>query len=58
MFDKFKNWILKRKIPKNITRFRYASDGITKIPVNDDDEIKNYNYARNREKALKKKFGL
>jgi len=57
LLDRIRNWRLKHKIPKG-TRFRYAPNGLDKIFVDVDEEVKNYNYARNREKALRKKFGL
>jgi len=53
MFDRIKNWNLKRKIPKIYKdggRTRLAGDGITKIPVDENDEVKKYNYARKRQK--------
>jgi len=53
MFDKIKDWNLKRKVPKsqkNGGKFRYASNGIDKIFVNIDEEIEKYNYARKRQK--------
>jgi len=55
MFDKIRNWNLKRKIPKNQRnggKFRYAPNGIDKIPVNENDEVEKYNYARKRQKEL------
>ncbi len=53
MFEKIKNWRLKRKIPKNQKnggKFRYAGNGIDKIFVDVDKEVENYNYARKRQK--------
>jgi len=58
IFDKIKDWNLKRQIPKNQKgggKFRYASDGVTKIPVDENDEVKKYNYARKRQKEYDKK---
>ena len=51
MFDKIKTWRLKRKIPKNQKsggKFRYAPNGIDKIPVDEDREVKDYQDARKR----------
>jgi len=50
---------LKRKIPKNQrngAKFRYAPNGIDKILVDENDEVKKYNYARKRQKE-KDEFG-
>ncbi len=56
--DKIKNWRLKRKIPENQKaggKFRYAPNGIDKIPVDENEEVKMYNSAR---KKLKEKEDL
>ncbi len=53
MLDKIRNWRLKRKVPKG-ARFRYAPNGIDKIFVDIDKEVKNYNYARKRQKEKDK----
>ncbi len=53
LFDKIKDWRLKRKIPanqKNERRWRYAGNGITKIYLDDNKEVEMYNYARKRQK--------
>lgn len=53
IIDSIKNWRLKRKIPANQKhggKFRYAPNGIDKIPVNENDEVSKYNYARKRQK--------
>ena len=53
LLDLIKNWRLKRKIPetqKGKSRFRYSGDGITKIYLDDKQEVKMYNYARAQEK--------
>lgn len=59
IFDNiFINWRLKRKIPanqKNGGKFRYAPNGIDKIFVDIDNEVKLYNSAR---KKLKEKEEL
>ena len=57
MFEKIRNWRLKRKIPKNQKnggKFRYAPNGIDKIFVDIDEEIKTYNTARKRQKEKEK----
>ena len=57
MLDKIRNWRLKRKVPKsqkNGGKFRYAPNGIDKIFVDIDKEVKNYNYARKRQKEKDK----
>jgi len=51
LLDKIKHWNLKRKIPKsqrNGKKWRYAKDGVTKIPVNDNEELKKYELERKR----------
>jgi len=51
MFDKIKNWRLKRRVPKNQKnggKFRYAPNGIDKIFVDIDQEVKLYNSARQK----------
>ena len=53
LLDRIRNWRLMRSIPENQRdkhRWRYAGNGITKIFLNDNDEIKKYNYARKRQK--------
>jgi len=53
MFEKIKNWNLKRKIPKNQRnekRWRYKGNGIDIEYLNDDQEVKAYNLARKRQK--------
>jgi len=60
IFDKIKDWRLKRKIPENQKhggKFRYAPDGVTKIPVDENQEVKDYNRARKRQKE-KEDLGL
>jgi len=57
LLDRIRNWRLKHKVPKG-TRFRYAPNGLDKIFVDVDDEVRKYNYARKREKDLKKKHGI
>jgi len=55
MFDKIRNWRLKRKIPKNQKhggKFRYAPNGIDKIPVDENKEVENYNLARKKLKDI------
>ncbi len=57
LIDSIKNWRLKRKIPKNQKnggQFRYAPNGIDKIFVDIDEEIKAYNTARKRQKEKDK----
>jgi len=60
IIDKIQKWRLKRTIPELIKgkQYRYDSDGLTKIPVNEDQEVKDYQNARKREKELRKKFEL
>jgi len=51
LLDRIRNWRLKNKIPKYTGgQFRYDFDGLTKISVVDSEEVKKYNYARNRQK--------
>ncbi len=53
LFDLIKNWRLNRKIPENQkgkSRFRYSGNGIDKIYLDDQQEVKMYNYARDQEK--------
>lgn len=57
IIDKIQKWRLKRKIPKNQQnggKFRYAPNGIDKIFVDIDEEIKTYNTARKRQKEKDK----
>ena len=49
LLDRIRNWRLRTRVPKG-TRFRYAPNGIDKIFVNIDQEVKNYNLARKRQK--------
>jgi len=58
LIDRIRNWRLRRRIPENQRdqhRWRYAPNGIDKIYLNDDHEIKMYRYARRR---LKEKEDL
>ena len=60
MFENIKRWRLKRKIPE-ITKgkkWRYEADGITKVPVDEDNEVKDYQDARKRLKEQEKKYEL
>jgi len=53
LLDRIRNWRLKHKIPKKFRdggKFRYDVDGLTKIPVDDNEEIETYNLARKRQK--------
>ena len=55
MFDKIRNWNLKRKIPANQKdgkRWRYKGNGIDIEYLDDQKEVDSYNYAR---KKLKEK---
>jgi len=58
IIDKIQKWRLKRTIPELTKgkKYRYDSDGLTKIPVNEDQEVEDYQNARKREKELNKKF--
>jgi len=49
LLDRIRNWRLRNSIPKG-SRFRYAPNGIKKIPVDIDKEVENYNLARKRQK--------
>ncbi len=53
LLDRIRNWRLKSNVPKG-SRFRYAPNGIDKIFVDIDQEVKNYNYARKRQKEKEK----
>jgi len=51
LLDRIRNWRLKRKIPENEKgRWRYAPNGLDKIFVNIDEEVKLYNSARKNQK--------
>ncbi len=49
LLDRIRNWRLKRKIPENqkgSRRWRYKGNGIDIEYLNDNQEVKMYNYAR------------
>jgi len=50
MFKGLRYFLKKKKIPKNLERWKYAPDGITKIPIDEQSEINLYYSAREKEK--------
>ncbi len=53
IIEKINNWRLKRKIPKNqkgSQRWRYKGNGVDIEYLDDNEEVKKYNYARKKQK--------
>ncbi len=59
LLDSIKNWRLKRQIPENQKdgkRWRYKGNGIDIEYLDDNDEVKKYNFAREQEKKKNEGF--